>query len=349
MLLKRHYKTPDGWVKEVDAQGRCTNPPPLDFVALRHTGHSAAQNFPVQEIEKYTAEGWCREEGEKLILDVRPEALVYSISRRPGRWCCHCAEKLADDAKGAQARMHVAQHHAGVESPDKLHPAGYVWLQHYECVLDEEQHELYKGEAGAVMTAGWLGRRILARRALRAAGGLAMALLCLGLMFFTSVPADVLVAGNIVFNIGLGRIVQWYINIDTNSPANSAFIICVIDAGATTDATFKDHDALSNVLAASTERTTNGWTRKTITDVDLTAWAPDDTNDRTDLVFPDQTWTAVAGAGGASTDVVVSYDTDTTGGADSAVEPGTLHDFAITPDGSDVILDVPASGFLRVT
>lgn len=155
--------------------------------------------------------------------------------------------------------------------------------------------------------------------------------------------------GNIVFNIALGRIVEFYVRVDGNDPANSAFIIIPIDAGATSDATFKDDDTLSAVLGHATERSTNGWNRKVITDADISAFAPDDANDRVDLVIPDQTWTAVAGAGGASTDVVVSYDSDTTTGTDANQVPCTLHDFPITPDGSDVIMDVPATGFLRVT
>lgn len=115
--------------------------------------------------------------------------------------------------------------------------------------------------------------------------------------------------------------------------------ICVIDAGATTDATYRDHDALSNVIAASTERTTNGWTRKAISNGSVTLTV-DDTNDRVDLDIADQTWTTVTS--GASTDLVFAEDL---GGADSGDRPLSLHDFAITPDGSDVTATVAV--FLR--
>jgi hypothetical protein len=115
--------------------------------------------------------------------------------------------------------------------------------------------------------------------------------------------------------------------------------ICVIDAGATTDATYRDHDFLSNVIAASTERTTNGWARKAIANGSVTVTI-DDTNDRVDVDIADQTWTGVSS--GNSTDLVFAEDL---GGADTADRPLSLHDFAITPDGSDVVAQVNV--FLR--
>lgn len=146
--------------------------------------------------------------------------------------------------------------------------------------------------------------------------------------------------GDIVFNMAKGRAAELYNRVDSNDPANSAIVVVPIDAGATTDATFRDHDTLSAVLGAATERSTNGWNRKTLTDTDLVAMAPDDTNDRMDLDLPDQVWTAVAGAGGAATDLVICYDNDTTAGTDANIIPMTLHDFAVTPDGSDITAQI---------
>jgi hypothetical protein len=153
---------------------------------------------------------------------------------------------------------------------------------------------------------------------------------------------------NIVFNISLGRITQFYDNVDTNSPANSALIVVPVDVGGTSDATIKDFDTLAAVLGGGvTERTANGWNRKTLTDTELSAWSPDDTNDRVDLDIPDLTWTGVTA--GAVTDLIICYDSDTTGGADSAIVPLTMHDFAITPDGSDITAQIAATGFFRAS
>lgn len=140
-----------------------------------------------------------------------------------------------------------------------------------------------------------------------------------------------------VFNIAKGRVAELFNRVDTNDPTNSAIIIVPIDRGAATDATLKDLDTLTAVLAAGvTERTTNGWARKTLTEADLAALAVDDTNDRMPATIPQQTWAAVTG--GAVTDLVFCYDSDTTSGTDANLIPLVCSAFAITPDGSDVVL-----------
>ena len=144
---------------------------------------------------------------------------------------------------------------------------------------------------------------------------------------------------DICFNIAKGRVAELYNRVDTNDPANSALIIVPVDVGATTDATIRDFDTLAAILAGGvTERTTGGWNRKTLTDSDLSAMTVDDGNDRMPLDLPDQTWTSVTS--GAVTDLIICYDSDTTGGSDSNIVPLTMHDFAITPDGSDVIATI---------
>lgn len=155
---------------------------------------------------------------------------------------------------------------------------------------------------------------------------------------------------NIVFNIALGRVAELYNRVDTNDPANSALIICVLaTAGIETDAVLKDVDTLAAVVAGTTNEVTNtGYARKTLTDADIVAFAPDDTNDRVDLDIPDQTWTAVA-AGDGWNDFLVTYDSDTTAGTDSNIVPLTLHDFVVTPDGSDITAQIAATGFYRAS
>src|SRR5688572_24774996 len=158
--------------------------------------------------------------------------------------------------------------------------------------------------------------------------------------------------GNIIFNISLGRITELYNRVDSNDPANSAIIIALLAAsGIESDAVLKDKDDFAALVSGATNEATNtGYARKTLTDSDITAFAPDDTNDRVDLDIPDQTWTALANDGtGAIGDLVTNYDNDTTGGADSAIVPMTLHDFPVTPDGSDVVAQIAAAGFFRAS
>ena len=152
-----------------------------------------------------------------------------------------------------------------------------------------------------------------------------------------------------VFNIAKGRVAELYNRVDSNDPTNSALIIVAIDANGDTDATMKDRDDLSALLGGTANEVTNSnYARKTLTDADIVAFAPDDTNDRVDLDIPDQTWTAVA-AGTAWTDLLICYDSDTTGGTDSGIVPLTLHDFAVTPDGSDIVAQIAAAGFFRAS
>jgi len=151
-------------------------------------------------------------------------------------------------------------------------------------------------------------------------------------------------------NIALGRIAELYNRVDLNDTANSALIIVILaTTGIETDAVLKDKDDLAAVVVGTTNEVTNtGYARKVLTDVDIVAFAPDDTNDRVDLDIPDQTWTAVA-AGDGWNDCLVCYDSDTTAGTDANIVPLTMHDFVVVPDGSDITAQVAAAGFYRAS
>lgn len=154
---------------------------------------------------------------------------------------------------------------------------------------------------------------------------------------------------DIAFNISLGRSAEFYNRVDTNDPAAAALIVIAWNTTAT-DAVLKDLDTVAAIEAdVNTAEVTNaGYARKVLTDADIVAFAPDDTNDRVDLDIPDQTWTAVA-AGSAWTDLSVNYDSDTAAGTDANIVPMTLHDFAVTPDGSDIKAQIAAAGFFRAS
>jgi hypothetical protein len=125
MLLKRIY----------DDRGA------LAYISVAHTGIAAEQNFSVSLVTKALQEGWMELHEGQLVLKGEPENLVYAIRRQPGRYCLHCGEKLPDDEGGALSRLHVAARHRGLSSPDPGNPGGYEKLNHFECVLAQEQHE----------------------------------------------------------------------------------------------------------------------------------------------------------------------------------------------------------------
>jgi pyocin large subunit-like protein len=155
-----------------------------------------------------------------------------------------------------------------------------------------------------------------------------------------------------VFNYGKGRVAEFYNRVDSNDPANSALIIVILKtAGLESDATLKDYANLDLLLKRGGgsqvgEVTNSGYARKTLTDTDLSALSVDTGNDRVDLDFADQTWTAV-GAGDGWSKLLVCYDNDTTAGNDTNIIPLTAHDFVVTPDGSDITATV--AGFFRAS
>ena len=152
-----------------------------------------------------------------------------------------------------------------------------------------------------------------------------------------------------VYNIAKGRVAELYNRVDLSDPTNAVLTIVVIET-ATADGTLKDLDTLALVLgdAGTAEVTNTNYARKELDDGDITAFAPDDTNDRVDLDFADQTFTGIA-AGDAWTDLLVCYDSDSTGGNDTVIVPLTQHDFAVTPDGSDITAQLNAAGFFRAS
>jgi hypothetical protein len=149
---------------------------------------------------------------------------------------------------------------------------------------------------------------------------------------------------NFVFNVAKGRVAELYNRVDQNDPANSAIVVVAIVATAT-DATMKDYDTLAALLgdADVAEATNSGYARKVLVDSDIAALSPDDSGDLMQVTIADQTWTTV-GAGDNWTDLVICYDSDTTGGTDSNIVPMTCHDFVITPNGGDIVADVGSSG-----
>lgn len=146
-----------------------------------------------------------------------------------------------------------------------------------------------------------------------------------------------------VFNIAKGK-AGYYATLPA---ANDALIVVLIKAtGLEADDTLNNYDDLAAILAAANDEADfTNYARKSITSVTNTV---DDTNNRLDSDFADQTWTA---AGGASNNtlgkLLVCYDPDTTAGTDSTVIPLTYHDFSATTDGSDLTAVVATAGFYR--
>lgn len=138
-----------------------------------------------------------------------------------------------------------------------------------------------------------------------------------------------------VFNIAKGAFAE-----KVRDGASNCGVLLLIAAD--TDAAMRDTDTITALLATGANEATDGsYARKTGLTGTVTV---DDTNDRVDVDLPDQTWSALAGS--AITDAVVFYEESA---SDNGRVPLTLHDFAVTPDGSDVTIQFNAAGFARAS
>lgn len=140
---------------------------------------------------------------------------------------------------------------------------------------------------------------------------------------------------NKVTNFGKGRFVYY-----AGLPAASDGLVAVVleALGLEADDALQDHDTLAAMLAgASNEQTTMG--RKPLTGVTVNV---NDVTNVASIDCADLTW--VAATGNATGKLVVCYDPDTIGGTDADLIPLTLHDFSVTPDGTDITVQIDAAG-----
>lgn len=139
-----------------------------------------------------------------------------------------------------------------------------------------------------------------------------------------------------VMNFAKGRAAEWF----RDANAKGGILLLVANE---TEANLVDHDDLAALIGAAgnTEASDASYARKTGLTATIT---DDDTNNRVEIDLPDQTWSALAGA--AIVKAVAFYEE---AAADASRRPISHHDFAITPDGSDVTLEVNGSGLCHFT
>lgn len=139
-----------------------------------------------------------------------------------------------------------------------------------------------------------------------------------------------------VFNIAKGAVAEMF----RDAAANGIVLLLTVNQA---EGTLIDHDDLAAMLAAAnTEAVFTNYARKTGLTGTITV---DDSNDRVDVDFPDQTFSSAGnGANETTTKLITAYEN---AAADATRIPMTHHDFAVTTDGSDVTAQFNASGFFR--
>lgn len=155
-----------------------------------------------------------------------------------------------------------------------------------------------------------------------------------------------------VFNIAKGKVIGYHDRVANNDPANSALTIVLLKA-AEADATLENYDNLNALLGAPGNDEadfTNYTPRKELTDANITASSPDDTNNWQQVTIPNQTWSSAGGTlDNALVKVIICYDNDNATGNDTNLIPLTHHDFTPTTNGNDLVLQIDANGYFRAT
>jgi hypothetical protein len=141
-----------------------------------------------------------------------------------------------------------------------------------------------------------------------------------------------------VFNIAKGAFVEKF-----RDSAAQGLILLLKTAEA--DATLIDYDTIALILAgANVECDFTNYARKTGLTGTITV---DDTNNRVDVDIADQTWTSAGG--GTNNNIVKAIFAYQESAADSGRVPLAHYDFVVTTDGSNLTLEVNASGALRAS
>lgn len=142
---------------------------------------------------------------------------------------------------------------------------------------------------------------------------------------------------DLVTNFGKGRHVH-YASVAQSGTGGAQLVAVVLEAtGLETDDVLQDYDTLAALLAgASNEQTTMG--RKDLAAVTVTV---DDTGNKSSWTASDLVWADATG--NATGKLVICFD-PTGSSADADLLPLTLHDFAVTPDGTSITASVGAGG-----
>lgn len=142
---------------------------------------------------------------------------------------------------------------------------------------------------------------------------------------------------DLVTNIGKGRHVYYAAQAQAGTGGAQLVAVVLEATGLESDDLLQDYDSLAALLAgASNEQTAMG--RKDLTGVTVTA---DDTANQASWTAGDLVWADATG--NPTGKIVICFD-PTGSSADSALIPLTLHDFAVTPDGTSITASVDADG-----
>ena len=151
---------------------------------------------------------------------------------------------------------------------------------------------------------------------------------------------------NIVFNISKGEVNAYVKRVVNNDPANSALVVVLLKT-AEADGILQDYNTLGNILAgANTEADFTNYSRKILTNTELSLPTVDDSGNQQFSDAPDLTYVSAGGAvNNAIVKMLICYDSDTTSGTDANLVPLVALDWVVTTDGNDLVAVFGSTGF----
>lgn len=144
-----------------------------------------------------------------------------------------------------------------------------------------------------------------------------------------------------VFNISLGRVVQYALNVQDNDPAASIFRMHAWVTSAADDL-MNNADTVTELEAVTGVTEATPYTNQIMTDTDITVTVDDTAND-VEVDSNDVTFTAVSAQTAWDT-VSISYN-DAGDDNDSNSLLQTSHLFDVTPNGGDITAQFGANGW----
>lgn len=109
------------------------------------------QNLSPSFIDGGEQEGWLTRSRGGITIHGEKGDVEYRIAERPGLYCCHTGDRIADVGDYPTAQKYIAEKFAGVPSPDPQNPSGYRANHGFTLVLvGPEVEDLTPEEAKAM-------------------------------------------------------------------------------------------------------------------------------------------------------------------------------------------------------
>lgn len=147
---------------------------------------------------------------------------------------------------------------------------------------------------------------------------------------------------NYLFNIAKGRAGEFAYRVKNADPSASRLFLIAISTDVAQATAVDVDDFGAFVTAGGVEATNGSYTKKTIAAADVIAVGPQDASDTYTFDINDMTWTAVA-AGVSWVALILGYSS-VTSPTNAQIVPISHHDFAVTPDGSDITAQIASGG-----